>query len=424
VPQVDLNKISGFLLGVYLGLAPVYWLPWVSTRELLVVKLALIGSGLGVTWLYALHSQRLTFPRGISGPIGLLLLILSASPGLFQSDSNVFFDKILDLNIAFITSWTFFIYVKNGGNLVRIFAIASSIIFLMSFMAVSSFVTGFPSWVSPPELESISLSAGGFGGSRTGWSNGISFFPAVAFFVCAMLVDNKILRHLILFLFILVVVSSQLIVGGRAGLVVSIFTLIILTYRFYNKKVVLSVVIIMLVFISSAQNYLFDHLRIYRLVDGNGLTLQTLDYFSAGRIETYIYAIDLIEKKPFLGYGFENISFSKIAKSKDVHNLWLKMAMESGLVFPVILLLYCFGIIKKITSDVMFFSSLNISFVRKRKEFMMMSSLFMVFMSGIILSFLEPNVLIGSFQISATWWASCGSVLALINRKIYKMKRL
>jgi hypothetical protein len=46
-----------------------------------------------------------------------------------------------------------------------------------------------------------------------------------------------------------------------------------------------------------------------------------------------------------------------------------------------------------------------------RDDRLFMLSLILIVLSGVVLSFFEPNVLIGAFQNSAIWWAAAGTIL-------------
>jgi hypothetical protein len=113
---MDLNRAGGFILSIYLGLAPVYWLPGMSVSLLELLKFALIGTGVILILTNALMSRRSGLPRGLLGVAGFILLVLSASFAFLQAEPPMALRGFVDIVLGFVVLWTFYIFARAGGN--------------------------------------------------------------------------------------------------------------------------------------------------------------------------------------------------------------------------------------------------------------------------------------------------------------------
>ena len=415
---VDLNSDSDsrlsvqiLLLGLYFGLAPVYWLPGISISSLRAVKFVLIALGLSVVYSKSMLLSKPIFPSGMVGPLGLMFLLISAFPAFLLAPTNsIILSNLLEYFMGFIVLWCFYLIQKHEGDNFILYKISVFLILIFSVLTVVNFMTGIPKLYAPVEFIEKPLWVAGFGAGRTGWSNGITYYAVIS--LCfAFTSSRKSVRFVYLAAF-MGIFLSQLIAAGRAGILVSIVAPILFLILLKKWRLVLVMSLVLIVLVVYAGGMLTDSLRFNRLLTSE-VTMKQIDHFSAGRISGYLFAIDLATKEPLFGYGFghEKVKYeTQFESGKEIHNLWLKLLVEGGIFLPLSFLMFSSYVLIKINRNVKYLlitSANNVEFV----------ALYCVFISGIIISMFEPNALIGSLQVSAIWWAAIGSLLGLIDHR-------
>ena len=79
--------IGVWLLSVYLGTAPIYWLPGVSLQAVAAAKALLASLAVLAVLVEAIFRNQLRLPTGLLGPPGLLILVLLSTPGILQAET-------------------------------------------------------------------------------------------------------------------------------------------------------------------------------------------------------------------------------------------------------------------------------------------------------------------------------------------------
>src|SRR5690625_1047680 len=198
---------------------------------------------------------------------------------------------------------------------------------------------GSLSWRQPADLGFFDVSTAGFGGLRTGWSNGLSLY--IAFSLAWVYSKDSLIkfnRSLLAITMAGTIFISQYMVGGRAGLLASLVSLVVLAhYLIPPANRVLVYVIFSAVVVAAAGQAVYEHLRIDRLISDESMDVDTLDHFSANRITTYRFAFKRISEKPVFGHGFGNV---KVAGGSEIHNVWLKHGAVAGLLFFAAVLIF------------------------------------------------------------------------------------
>lgn len=408
------NNLAGAMLGIYLGVAPVYWFPGLTQANIIICKYLIILAGIVLTWSSSIKMQKTVIPKGMAGPIGFVILILSCWSGFFQSELDTIYNKIIDFLMGYLLIWTIYVFIKCKGSIQRVMLISVCITSCLVFLTITSYLFGIPDWRSPLVYDSKQLWIAGFGAERTGWSNALSFYPAAVFFSFGNFSKNSHFRYwLCLFLFILIL-GSQLISGGRAGFFASLIVVICLLYIKFPKKYLLILVLASIILVIFKGYYFTDHLRINRL-NSYDISNYNIDRFSAGRITLCKAAVGLIKNRSVFGYGFERIEFT-ILGAKDVHNIWLKMAVESGLLYPAVFLVFVCSVFlnlkRKMVNEYSNAQRCAVSWniTEKNTNILVLTAILFV---GLFLSQFEPNMLVGSFQLSAYWWMACGAAYAI-----------
>ena len=330
-----MTSTLAFLWAIYFGLAPIVWLPGIAPRLLYFVKLLLICFLVFSTWLRAAMQGNFSLPPGLLGIGGLLALMFSASFGFIQSDIDSTMRRSIDLIMPFGMLWSMFLIGRDPRLALLILIRASLIVSVFSVLVVSQSVISIPGWISPAEYNYQPLTTAGFEARRTGWSNGVALYASFALLLPIIEGRHRRVRSLIAALCIVSILASQYIVGGRGGLLASVI-MVLLTSAFVlpRRWFALIAITVVLLFAFASGSFIKDateHLRADRLQTGAD-TYSKLDHFSAGRIGAYVAAIDMIQARPLLGYGFG--SEDALFGGMDVHNLWLRLALEGGYCCP------------------------------------------------------------------------------------------
>lgn len=393
------------LFAVYFGFSNIYWLPSISIAALDVAKFLLIATAVLISVGLSLANDSFSIPKGLLGPIGFIAVLLVSVPGLIKSDMTNAIDTIVDLVLSFTFLWCFFILARNGRNIKFALKLGISILALFCMLTITSELYGVPNWQSPFEGLHRDLASNGFGASSTGWSNGIAlFFPATILLISIEKVKGW--RRVVSFNWFLIVAfsifGSQIVCGGRAGIVASLCTIILLIALSPSRSKIIFLVLIAALLSFVLQDFLFEQLRLYKLV-GQSVTSSNLDSFSTGRVGGYKVALQLIAEQPLWGHGFGQVSlFNYGVGYREVHNLWLKLAVEGGLLLPIVLAVVVGSLFHRIV---------RMKRATNRDERQYILALGIIVAGGIVISFFEPNTLLGSFQNSAIWWAAAGTLL-------------
>ena len=401
--------LPGLLGALYLGFAIIYWLPGFPVSRLSLVKLGLAFTLVAAIFSVALLRRSFSLPAGLLGPLGFAVIILVAAPGLFQGSPAGVFEQLQDFVLCFLFLWCFYNLAKNGGDVTRLFRLAVGIVTFFALLTLSNLLLGWPNWTAPYENTRVFLHLTGFNMKRTGWSNGLAlFFPLVALFLVP--VAKTSLRRLYRVFFhvaVIAIIGSQLVCGGRAGLLASIVSGCILLLFSPARKAFLIVALTVIAASLLMSDYLFEHLRLYRLATAQ-MSVSTLDSFSAGRMGGYLIALELIAQRPLLGHGFGRVVLEDFGIGyTDVHNLWLRLAAESGILLPVTFGGFIASLVARVRS---LFRDIIPS------ERLLIFVLSAVVLNGVVVSMFEPNSLIGTFQNSAVWWAAVGVLLGMASR--------
>jgi hypothetical protein len=398
--------INRYLWVFYLGVAPVYWIPFLSIQAWSNIKIVILLSAIFLTWVNGIEKEKLSFPPGICGIGGLVVLIFCSLPAFVQSEYDWGIQRTYDFLFGFCALWSFYRFWLIAPRPERVLLEASFIIAFFSMITISSKFLSVPDWHGPVEYESLPLTVSGFGALRTGWSNSLSFYVTPAF-ILMLTRRKKVAIWKIGFCFIVVgmIVGGQIVVAGRAGMVSSLFSIFWILWSLGKKKIFFSLVlmgIISSVFLISNSD-IASHLRLDRILDPSSNNVSTLDHFSAGRISNYLFAIEKWLESPVFGHGYGNV---EVIKGAEIHNLWLRLLAEGGIFLFGAFLYFCY----RVTREAFFNNKIKKQPNTKSRFHHAIRNLFLVvFLQGFILSMFEPRILMGSFQVSALWWIVIGA---------------
>lgn len=395
-----MKRILLILWTGYLCLAPVYWLPGISINLLYAFKFILIASAVSLSFIYLLTIGKLTFPRGIIGLGGFILIIFVSMPALMQTDSALALKRIQDYFLGYSTFFAAFALSAAKISFNKPLFFSALFISVLCSLVTASAALGVPSFTSPSAFGSVDLAISGFSGLRTGWSIGTGLYLSALFFIIP---PNRNFRWVLTILVVLCffqIVGSQVAVGGRSGLVMSLAIISVYFWKYMPKSILLIIGLVFFLFVSTHIDYLAEHLRFDRISSSSNQT-DALNHFSAGRIGTYIFAFEKFFESPLTGHGFGNVQIHGI----DIHNLWLRMLAEGGLFLPLLFLLFIYKALKSSR-----FSVQKNDIAGRQLEYDRFI-LQLIIWSGILASLFEPNTLLGTFQNSCIWWVSLGCLL-------------
>ncbi len=417
--------LESWCLSLYLGTAPVYWLPGVPQSVVNATKIILLVVPVGMMLLRIMAGGKIYLPKEPWGPMGFLALIVLSATGLVQAtETSVANAFVVDIMMGAGFMWCFFNLTRQGADVALIFCRAVVIIsFLAAFPVVHKF-TKLPDWRAPLSVQAVGDAVGdlgydfsytGFGARSTGWSNGLAFYlPIAVFLFWARSDKNSVFRQILCTTMAGCIFSAQLVSDGRAGMLASFITLgsRILTLR--QRLIALGIAVSIAVFsVFSVSFSQFWKARFRWSRIPQEWTLYDLDFFSSSRIYTYAIAIENIQKQPFFGSGIDQIRIIGGVwgdKLLRIHNVWLKWAVEFGIFMPM----WFFGMISLVLARAArIFKKLK----RNRVDRGLVTASGLMVIVGISISMFEPSTLIGSFQPSAIWWAAVGIIWGFYRRR-------
>ena len=441
-PAVSLlvNPRHTWLLSLYLGLAPVYRLPGIGDEYLRLFKAALAVAGVAVVLVPPLLSGRFRLPAWVLGPPGFLALILLSAPGLVQARQLAFAVMfVMDIGYAAGFMWCFFYLARQGENVPVILARALVIIAALAAVALVIMLAKIPDWTEPCGQLWRPAYSSGFGSSATHWSTSLALFLPVVVLLMGMVVNWR-RGHYMTMIGIMsagILLVSQLVAGGRTGLLASAVSLIALVFLRASRWFALSSLAagIVVVGVASFDRKCSIHLGLDRLLSPTGETLvraqpktpkhlgldrllsptpadevsfsTKIDSISTSRVGGYKAGLRRIAERPFLGHGLEQVLVvGRWGPQIEIHNLWIKWAAYSGIFAPLWFAIMV-GLILRIAVRLI----ANRAAALENRIVAAMLGLIVV--SGLVASMLEPNALIEDFSYTAIWWAATGTLVGI-----------
>lgn len=403
---LKVGRLPYILLALYLGTAAIYWVPGVPLAVVSAAKGFLYSGGVAGAFGRAIFFRAFYLPRGVLG-VGAILIIWMAYllvALVHGSNASLVMSEVA-LPVAFYLA--IYLCARRGtsrvsaivGNAGRVFLVACSVVLALS-------MSGF-NWASPL-VSTSDLAGSGLGGVRTGWSVGIALMlPFCVVGVCAWIGSRW--RVLLLPACVTVLMLAQLSVGGRGGVVGSLIGIFCFFFAYRARASLIALVLLALVGGAFFPEFVHEALRLERL--SSGLAGGGLDDFSSGRIYLYVEALTLVAAAPFVGYGLGVEGFSGMVQSGG-HMLWLRLLGSGGilLLVPVAIFILAAAVLAMKTLMGIRMSS----FSDDSGLQMFHCACSAVILAGIGVAFLEPNVVFGTFQVSAPWWAALACLVAKV----------
>ena len=362
----------------YLGLSPIYWMPYIPLNFFTIIKFALFIYISLYAVLFSIKNYnyfKLSFPGG--GFIFSILLMMSflVLPSLLLGDNA-------NNLIALVNSLQIIIFLIASKVIIHLkkvyFVIKLSLSVLSVFVILSVLMMMIIPLTVNPYNEGLFLLDSGFGGARTGWS------PSIGLFIPFILMFSKSLILLLVYLL------SQILTGGRAGFYLSAlaFPILIFLEKSWQTKIrfILSLVVIFLTFYIYDPSY-FDDFRVFESLNSN----ENAEDFSSGRVSRVHAAWSSILDSPFLG----NAMYPSF-EGDNVHNVFLKnWALYGFLYFTCSISIVSYVFIKWLKR------LKSLSFPIDKKFFII---LLIVLVSGSLIGMVEPSIIFSNFTTFSIWW--------------------
>lgn len=398
--------ICGLFLSGYLGTAPVYWFWSLPIEWINLAKIVLFVFITFLIWIRAALKNKFRLPPGLPGVMGIILLFITLAPIVLKSELDSSFRRYLDVTFGYVMLWNVYFFVKMGGDIRRVLQIAS--IVLLPFCGITLIHTlfGFPNWDNPYIISGDASLSKGFGGERTGWSNGIALFLPCALLIAGFFERQFSYRSIFNCVAVMVlIVGSQLVSGGRAGLIASTVALIIMTISGRSRRswlFILLLILIPLVLFLQTPDWMMSHLRLDRIENINSFL--DLDSFSGSRINQIYVSLNLILENPLLGHGI--ISQELMGLSNEIHNIWLRLAVQAGILAPLVFaVIVCVFVRNAIQIICQQDGPIEI----RNRDYGIGQTFLAILSAGLVISLFEPNAILGSFQNSSMWWVAAGA---------------
>ena len=394
-----LSRAQSWLLTLYLGTAPVRWLPGLDHELVTRGKVILFALAVGTVFL-ATSPRRLRFPAGLVGPLGFGAIATLSIPGLLRSEEAGALAYLADLAYGAAMLWCFHNVARvTAVDAMEVLERSAAVAAAFASVAFLAAVAGI-GWQAPCASAPFTLT--GFGCGRTGWSQGIAlYFPVLLVFLFRR--DVGVLRRLLYAALGTGIIAAQLAVGGRAGLVASSVVISTMAFFFMPRrwKIMAATALCLLIAAFSLPNPWSEHLRLNRIPD-DSVSLADVDRFSAGRVNGALEAIGYIAEKPFSGHGIGAVAVKYRGDPVEIHNLWLKWAAYLGIGAPALFLVISICLLDRARR-------LLRSTVPRRS---VVAATGLTVVSGLVVSMLASGTPLGAFQDSAIWWAAAGLIVA------------
>lgn len=416
------ENLAKWLLSLYLGLAPLYWLPGVSSSTLRVFEWTVAMGALGLVFGAEARARRLPFPRGLMGPLGFAVFTALWSPGLLKaaaaSESIGF---LLDLGGSCAVLWCLVCMARQGVRTMDVFVRALAIVVAISGIALVHEVVGLALWtgISDGYLELYA----GFGVRSTGWSVALAYFLPIAALVYSNGIDRESVSWVRLGLLAsAVILGNQILSGGRSGLLASLTVLAVLVLHPAARRLGVLVALVGIVILGGLclDQSCTDHLKLSQLEalpaalsdadsENSLVVVRMIDEMSTNRYSGLVLGARMFADDPLVGTGLGQFKLdSDRNQPVEIHNLWLQWAVYTGFLAPLWFMVMIWSVLRRarqLRSDRSIPHQL-------REE---IGALALVVIAGLAMSLVEPSVPLGK-NVSAIWWAAAGTIVGMSER--------
>lgn len=369
-----------YLLVIYITSSIINWLPILDNNIVRALKYLIFL----IIFFYEVKHFGIRYSSQFLSPKGLLLILFAMIPGMFLSFG---YDSFVDIIIPFIL---LFIFNYKKQFYFKALYMSAKFVALISIFSIISNSTGFfDIQANGPWNSTFGQSA--FGGYRTGYSN--SLFLYVPILIFWHRIKQKTLLSFDL-VYILIIVYAQYISGGRAGVIASVIVILL----WLRVAVSYKIAFLFLILFMSQLEVVQSQFRVQEMETSDN---NSLNKISSGRLVLNSYYFEKFLESPFFGYGFGDKP--EMYTSIEAHIVWLKNVIDGGIFYLILLLNIFIQIFKNARNNLTLTTE-------ERKLF------YSLFLTTFIITFLEPNYIIGSVQGEIVYWIVISLMLKTHNK--------
>ena len=375
---VSYRTILSIVIGIYLSIGPMYWMPWVTTAALFYAKVILLTLAFLLMLFSNFRSRVIAFPGGKKLFILFSIYVISNLPGLMFGEKDASIYRMTNTLEIFL-----FLFVCGSIFNSRNYEITlkTALNGFIIFGALSAITSVLHPNIINPFNDQLTLTDTGFAGSRVGWS------PANALHVPWTLVYGAYFGGIFgQYISLSILLTNQILVDGRAGILASLIS--ISGMLIYRKKSLLILIWSIALYVAVEHFDILRLLRASRVLEGH-ISLSSLNSASGGRVSIMSAAMRSIGRHPFIGTGFGNFRYGP--HGYFVHNDYLRLATEGGVFCGVAALaIVVAGLIR------------GYQYAVSGGEFG--KAIFFTLVCGFFVSLFEPGFIFGDFNTSSFWW--------------------
>jgi hypothetical protein len=307
--------------------------------------------------------------------------------------------------------------------LLRSLTITMTVFFIVSLYPVMAYAGILPNLYPPIEfidpthlryyqnlehfMELGSVIGGGFAGQSTTWGMVV---PTAALLTAALYLRGQIgvkVSHIIAGIVVIGSIASIGVTSARGG------TMTLAAVGAYGlarargvrfSNIILLLGAIFLVFSIGVLDMLPENF--FRGFDSEGNLFTRMNEATTGRLGSFVIALERFVTSPVIGTGQRGALIETYYGSVAIHNTWLKILAESGL---IVFLPALFIAMRLLSLALCKIETTPIAAALPPSKW---PDTRLVTLSGLILSLAEPGTIFGTFNASATFWT--GVWLALV----------
>lgn len=414
-PQMNVFDAARiYAVALYVAFSGIYWLPGIPSAVFSVGKLAIFSTLLLLGLL----------PSGPIQPKELNLRIVLAVAGVFALIASTWtsdFETSLSVARNYIEPLLWLIALsaipqRHRGKLIDALTLCMFGFVAISLYPILAQAGLLPNFNTPAdffssvgnewEIRSSQISNSGFAGLRTGWGVTVATGGVLA----ATLLLRRGREHKSArwgAVIVLAVSAASIAVTGARGGLVALLTATAFLFLTAGGRGRASTVLLCVVLLTALATDIreFVPANLFRGYQAGGTTFERLDSVTTNRFSTYVAGANLVAGSPLVGVGPENarVAISDSETRVQIHNLWLRIAAETGLVSLCLLLLCTLQLLSLVFSG----RPNN----KARNKGIVWPDTRPVIVCALVLALVEPNVIIGSFNINAAFWTAVWIVL-------------
>ena len=430
----DARAVESWLLSIFLALGPVSWLPGIPQGVLRWLTMALFFVIVALVLAPPLRRDDLQLPKGVLGIWGFVALLALSVPGLAQTgQSFAAINYLGDILRNALFLWCFYHLARRGADIALILRRTFYILGVLAGLALGKVLIDlanpldfcFRLWDQP--------SVAGFAAKRSQWAIGIGIVIPVALLFAGSRLAMK--GRMALWYAMVALLAAQGFSGGRTGILMSAVAVLALLLhagtRWLAKWLLAGSAIVFALVLASPT--CLHHFKLMPLAQVGG-TAETIapqgmtwqpsvggrraqsvllvaNELSTSRLEIWQRGFQRMIERPLLGHGIREVLFpGRWTKHIEVHNLYLKWALYCGLLAPLFFLAMVFAVARRAWQ--LFPRAAEVTGATQK----LVGALGLIVLLGLACSMFEPNPLVGSFHLTAIWWAAAGALAGLHSR--------